>query len=96
MQVLCNGGVAAQFAIIYLIEAGSSEKLVDFTVYYNASWLSMAVLGSLCCSCGDTFASEIGAVVGKSSTARLITNFQKVPKGMEDMSFRCVYQLDVL
>lgn len=90
MQVLCNGGIAAQFAVLYLLDAGCGEKLIDFSLYYNGSWFSMAVLGALCCSCGDTFASEIGTVVGKSQTARLITNFQKVPKGLFTCGMRTI------
>ncbi|KAK3587910.1 hypothetical protein CHS0354_014424 [Potamilus streckersoni] len=81
IQVLCNGGVAAEFALIYMIDVGCTEKLVNFSHDYNASWLSMAVLGSLACSCGDTFASEMGTVFGRLSSSRLITTFKKVPKG---------------
>ncbi|XP_045167701.1 transmembrane protein 19-like [Mercenaria mercenaria] len=81
VQVLCNGGIAAEMAVLYLIDVGCSEKLIDFTSHYNASWFSMAVLGALCCSCGDTFSSEIGSVVGRSREAILITNFNYVPKG---------------
>ncbi|KAL3832719.1 hypothetical protein ACJMK2_024336 [Sinanodonta woodiana] len=81
IQVLCNGGVAAEFALIYMVDVGCTEKVINFSHDYNASWLSMAVLGSLACSCGDTFASEIGTVFGTLSSARLITTFKKVPKG---------------
>ncbi|XP_052777177.1 transmembrane protein 19-like [Mya arenaria] len=81
IQVFCNGGIAAQLAFLYLLEVGCTEKLIDFERYYIASWLSIAVMGSLCCSCGDTFSSEIGSVFGKSKTAWLITTFQSVPKG---------------
>jgi uncharacterized membrane protein len=81
VQVLCNGGIAAEMALIYLVDVGCSEKLIDFSTHYTASWFSMAVLGALCCSCGDTFSSEIGSVIGKSREAILITNFKYVPKG---------------
>ena len=45
IQVICNGGVAAEFAVLYLIDVGTKETLVNFPLSYNASWLCMAVLG---------------------------------------------------
>lgn len=81
LQVLCNGGVAAWLSFLYLLDVGSSEKLIDFKSHYNESWYCTAVLASLCCSCGDTFSSEIGSVVGKSRAATLITTLKPVPRG---------------
>ena len=80
-QVLCNGGVAAELAVIYMINAGCGEYAVDFRRNPTSSWLVSAVLGALSCSCGDTFASEVGSAVG-SWSPRLITNLQPVPKGL--------------
>ena len=80
VQVFCNGGVATELSIIYMIESGIGEKLIDFSGSYSSSWYGMAILGSLACCCGDTFASEFGSVIGKSEP-RLITTLQKVPKG---------------
>ena len=80
-QVVCNGGVATELALIYMINAGCDEFAVDFRHRPGASWLVSAVLGALSCSCGDTFASEIGSVVG-SWSPRLITNMQPVPRGL--------------
>lgn len=80
IQVVCNGGVAAWLAIIYMIEVGCTELPINFKRHYTSSWLAMAVLGSLSCCCGDTLASELGTVIGESSP-RLITNFKIVPKG---------------
>ncbi|XP_064647272.1 transmembrane protein 19-like [Lineus longissimus] len=80
IQVLCNGGTAAQLAVIYLLDNGPSETAIDFSKKYNASWLSMAVLGALACSCGDTFSSEFGSALGKGNP-RLITTLKKVPRG---------------
>ena len=40
---------------------------------------ALACLSALCCSCGDTWASEVGSVVG--GTPRLVTTWQKVPRG---------------
>lgn len=48
MQVLCNGGMATQLAILYLIDVGSSERSIDFEKDYRASWLGIAVLSKSC------------------------------------------------
>ena len=81
MQVFCNGGIATEFCILYLMEAGCRESLIDFTHQYTSTWFSLGVFGALCFACGDTFSSEIGAGFGKSEYVRLITNFRKVPRG---------------
>lgn len=80
IQVICNGGIAAQIGMIYAFDVGLKEVPVNFMNNYNASWLSMSVLGALACSCGDTFASELGPVLC-CSQPRLITTFKKVEKG---------------
>lgn len=43
------------------------------------SLLSLAILGALSCSCGDTWASEVGSVIG--GKPRLITSWKHVPMG---------------
>lgn len=80
LQVICNAGVASELAVIYLIDSGCAEYPVDFQQRYTSSWLSVAVLGAIACNCGDTFASEIGSVVGSSDPWLLLT-FRRVPKG---------------
>ncbi|CAH1788056.1 unnamed protein product [Owenia fusiformis] len=80
VQVLCNGGIATEIAIIHLIEHGTGEFPINFSRLYLSSWQAMAVLGALACSCGDTWASEIGNVVDFGQP-RLITSFSTVPKG---------------
>ncbi|ESO06357.1 hypothetical protein HELRODRAFT_106099 [Helobdella robusta] len=80
LQVICNGGVAAQLAILYMIDNGCRELPIDFSRFYSASWLSCGLVGALACCCGDTLASEIGSVVG-SSNPILITNFKRVHTG---------------
>ncbi|XP_061125388.1 transmembrane protein 19 isoform X2 [Syngnathus typhle] len=80
MQVLCNGGVPTQLALLYMIEAGPGETPVDFGRQYTASWLCLSLLGALACSAGDTWASEVGPVLSRSRP-RLITTWQEVPEG---------------
>ena len=79
-QVVCNGGVATWLAVIYMMEIGCVELPVNFSRHYEASWLAIAILGSLACCCGDTFASEFGSVLGVGDP-RLITTLHVVPHG---------------
>ncbi|XP_017877632.1 transmembrane protein 19 isoform X2 [Ceratina calcarata] len=80
VQVLCNGGMAAQLAILYLLDVGCTERPIDFDKYYRSSWLSVGILGAFACCNGDTWASEIGTVVGNGDPF-LITTLKRVPKG---------------
>lgn len=79
LQVICNGGIAAELALLYCIDSGSKELPINFSKYYTSSWLSCGIIGAIACSCGDTFASEIGSAVG--AEPRLITNLRRVPRG---------------
>lgn len=78
--MLCNGGMATELAIMYLCDVGSGQRPVNFHGDYRASWLGIAVLGALSCANGDTWASELGTVVG-CFQPRLITTWRKVPVG---------------
>ncbi|XP_065339888.1 transmembrane protein 19 [Cloeon dipterum] len=80
IQVLCNGGMATELALLYLIDSGCGERTVDFSRDYRASWLSMGVLGAFACCNGDTWASELGSVIGNTNPF-LITTREKVPRG---------------
>ncbi|XP_017754791.1 PREDICTED: transmembrane protein 19 [Eufriesea mexicana] len=80
IQVLCNGGMATQLALLYLLDVGSSEQPIDFDKYYRSSWLSVGILGAFACCNGDTWASEIGTVCGNSDPF-LITTLKRVPRG---------------
>jgi uncharacterized membrane protein len=57
IQVICNGGMATELAILYLLDVGSGERAVDFVTDYRASWLGLGILGALSCANGDTWAS---------------------------------------
>ena len=63
-----------------LLQAGPGELPVDFSQHYSASWMSLALLGALACSTGDTWASEVGPVLSQSRP-RLITTWEEVPAG---------------
>ncbi|XP_059049340.1 transmembrane protein 19 isoform X3 [Achroia grisella] len=80
IQVLCNGGMATQLGLLYLIDVGASEKPIDFIRDYRASWLSMGILGVFASCNGDTWASELGTVISNSEPY-LITSLKRVPKG---------------
>jgi len=43
--VLCNGGMATQLALLYILDVGCGELPVDFKRYYRPSWLSIGILG---------------------------------------------------
>ena len=83
-QVICNGGVATEFAIIILMDIGVGEQIIDFEVLPHISWLCTCVIGAIACCCGDTLASELGTVYAKGQP-RLITTFSKVPVGMYNL-----------
>lgn len=69
-----------QLALLYLLDCGSSERPIDFTHFYRSSWLGIAVMSAFACCNGDTWASEIGSVVGTSNPI-LITTRKRVPRG---------------
>merc|ERR1712096_98992 len=74
LQVLCNGGMAFELSLLYLLDIGSSDLPVDFRHQYRASWLGVAVLGALACCNGDTWASELGTVLAKDDPFLITTN----------------------
>lgn len=81
VQVFCNGGVAAQLALLYAMETGIAGEIpINFVADFNASWFAISVLASLACANGDTWASEIGSVVSKEDPI-LITSLRRVPRG---------------
>jgi len=80
LQVLCNGGMATELSLLYLLDIGSADLPVDFKNEYRSSWLGMAILGALACCNGDTWASELGTVF-TNGQPRLLTTLQPVPKG---------------
>ncbi|CAL1688070.1 unnamed protein product [Lasius platythorax] len=80
IQVLCNSGMATQLALLYLLDVGSGERPIDFDKEYRSSWLSIGILGAFACCNGDTWASELGTVIGTSDPF-LITTKKRVPRG---------------
>ncbi|XP_006816182.2 transmembrane protein 19-like [Saccoglossus kowalevskii] len=63
-----------------MLDNGSREQLLDFSRHYNSTWLCLSVLSVIACNCGDTWASEIGSVIGNSQPRHILT-FNKVPIG---------------
>ncbi|CAL1548691.1 unnamed protein product [Lymnaea stagnalis] len=80
VQVVCNGGPAAAFAVFYMFEVGSVDASIDFSKLYAASWYALAVMSALASSCGDTFSSEFGVVLGKKDPINILT-WKPVPRG---------------
>jgi len=80
IQVICNGGPASLFAVLYMWEVGCVNLPIDFSSTFSASWYAMAVLSSLACASGDTFASEFGTVIGSSDPLHILT-WRRVPRG---------------
>ena len=80
IQVFCNGAVPTELALLYMIESGPGEIPIDFSRQHTASWMCLSLLAALASSAGDTWASEVGPVLSKS-TPRLITTWEKVPVG---------------
>lgn len=81
--MICNGGVASVCSLVYLIMVGMIELPLNYHPISGSlntpSILSIAILAALSCSCGDTWASEVGSVIG--GKPRLITSFRHVPTG---------------
>ncbi|XP_076349547.1 transmembrane protein 19-like isoform X2 [Tachypleus tridentatus] len=80
VQVVCNGGVASELALLLMIECGVGERPINFDNDFSCSWLTVAVISALCGANGDTWASELGPVFSRADPI-LITNLRKVPKG---------------
>lgn len=80
VQVLCNGGVATELSLLYVLECGAGERVIDPNNNWQGSMLALGVLSALAESCGDTWASELGSVCSNRDPL-LVTNLRKVPKG---------------
>ncbi|KAH9524647.1 Transmembrane protein 19 [Bulinus truncatus] len=80
IQVISNGGPAAVMAVLYFFEVGSVDIPINFSKTYAASWYAIAVMAALASSCGDTFSSEIGSVVGRTDPIHIL-KLKRVPRG---------------
>ena len=87
VQVICNDEVAAFASALYLVEVAFGERPIDTARDFNASIFSMALIGSLACSCGDFWASEIDSVFSKN--ALLVKTKRQVPTGTNTALQRC-------
>lgn len=80
VQVFTNGGLPALYASHYIVESGFQDQPLDFSNHYNTTYIALGVMCGLACCSGDTWASEVGSVVG-TGNPRLITTWQQVPRG---------------
>lgn len=84
IQVIANGGVGLEVAILMLIERGPANEMpINFLYDYFPSWLSLAFLGSMACACGDTLASELAPVLSSSEPVLVTNPLRRVPKGTD-------------
>ncbi|XP_015786562.1 transmembrane protein 19 isoform X1 [Tetranychus urticae] len=81
IQVICNGGVASLFALVFMSYQGVGQEIpINLNDNFYSSWFAIGVMGSIACCNGDTWASELGLALS-SDNPRLITTWRKVPKG---------------
>lgn len=77
--MICNGGVATIAAICYVLSGGGFEEHPFYLNHHPYTLSAVACISALACSCGDTWASEVGSVIG--GTPYLITTWKRVPRG---------------
>ena len=78
--MFCNGAVATVASILYLYSHEMGESHISLSQDTSRETIaSLAFISSISCCCGDTWASEIGSVLGNSP--RLITTWRRVPRG---------------
>ena len=60
-QVLCNGGVAFQIALFYVVQVGIGlDAPLDFARFHASTYLQCAYLGALACCNGELFLYNTG------------------------------------
>ncbi|GAB5373006.1 hypothetical protein AAMO2058_001712900 [Amorphochlora amoebiformis] len=79
-QVLGASLTAVIISLVYVAFISVDDLPIDYLSRYWASFFLCAYMGFFSCSCGDTWASEIGKL-SKAKTATMITTFKPVPKG---------------
>lgn len=80
LNVVCNGAVPANCALLMMLDFGCGERWIDFTREHRSSSYALAVVGALACACGDTLASDLGSIWG--GTPWVVANpSRRVPPG---------------
>ncbi|XP_054775028.2 transmembrane protein 19-like [Lytechinus pictus] len=80
IQVFANGGLPALYAAHFILDTGFQDRPLDFSHYYNSTFIALGVMSGIACCSGDTWASEVGSVVGMEKPF-LITTWERVPRG---------------
>lgn len=79
--MLCNGLVGTLCALVHVasLSPGHVAQCLAFSASSPADLALLGFVGFYACCCGDTWASEVGAVLG--GRPRLITTLRHVPPG---------------
>merc|ERR1712227_308568 len=67
INVICNGGVSCAYSLLFVAVQKSPIFTLQTPKGIDASWLFLAITGSIAGAAADTWASEVGTVVGFSS-----------------------------
>ncbi|KAL0483366.1 hypothetical protein AKO1_014649 [Acrasis kona] len=78
-QVVANGGFTTSLCVIFLIAIEDQRFVFDGSQPLK-TFLISCFLGSYCCNCADTWASELG-VLSKSKPRYILNPFKEVPAG---------------
>lgn len=82
-QVVCNGLAASIVSLCLLYSTGGGGGggglVLSPILIHTPTLCRLACLGAISCCCGDTWASEIGSVLGLRPI--LVTSLRPVPRG---------------
>lgn len=70
INVICNGGVSCAYSLLFVAVQKNPLFQLRAPAGIDASWLFLAITGSIAGAAADTWASEVGTVVGFSTRKR--------------------------